>query len=543
MRFVVRTVPVLLALAGCSQQLGATHAPEEAGPPVADNLFVEGTLPTGFLEAADLTSVPGELLIAIANAETSMQTVQGEVEFDGLEPKYGVMGLTADLVTEAAALSGYTEQEIRDDRVANVVATAMLLESWAEETGADTTSLGGWAPIVATYSGIEDPEAVAEYVHYEVYATLEDGLGVEGLELKPQPLDIAWPAPARSLERVGDSGAVWTASPNNSSRGGVTPSYVVIHTCEGSYSSCWSWLANSASGVSAHYVVNSTGSEVRHLVDEARKAWHIAANYSCSNNSNRDCFRNGAAMNTHSVGIEHAGYASQTSWNSGQIQRSAALTCGITQRHGIPIDRYHVFGHGQMQPWNRTDPGANWPWATYMAKIEQACGSTPTPPEPPAPDPTDPTPAPTPTGTSTIIDSNNNANDTSRYYVEVSSNWWASANVSGHYNTGYWVAPTEGVSDAAAFNFQADQTQCYRVDAWWPAAGDRPSGVVWLGWNAQGNEVGRKTVNQRIDGGRWNTLGTWRFTQGWNKILLSRWTTPGDYAVADAVRITPSTCN
>lgn len=533
-------------LVGCSQQLGATQAPEEARPPVTDNAYVEGTLPAGFYEASVDTIVPGELLVAIANAETSMQMVVGEVEFDGLSPKYGVMGLTEDQVEAAAALSGYTPDEIRLERIPNVLAAAVLLEEQAQEAGIDPRDLGAWAPIVADYSGISDEEALAEYVHDEVYAVLEDGLGLEGVEIKPQPLDVDWPLPANSTERTGQSGTVWTASPNSSSRGGISPSYVVIHTCESGYSGCWSWLTNSASGVSAHYVVNSTGSQIRQLVDEDRKAWHIAANYSCSRNSNVDCFRNGASVNTHSVGIEHAGYASQSSWDAGQIAASAALTCGISQRHDIPIDRYHVFGHGEMQPWNRTDPGPNWPWSSYMAQVESACGQTPTPPDP-EPDPGDTGGGTTPStsGVPIVIDSNNYRNDTDAYYIEVSNNWFSSANVSGYYNTGYWAAPTAAVSDAARFHFRVDATsQCYKVDAWWPAAGDRPEAAVFLGWNAAGNEVGRESVDQTGGGGRWNTLGYWTFSQGWNQVLLSRWTTPGRYAVADAVRLTPATgCN
>ena len=87
-------------------------------------------------------------------------------------------------------------------------------------------------------------------------------------------------------------------------------------------------------------------------------------------------------------------------------------------------------------------------------------------------------------------------------------------------------------------------SQCYKVEAWWPAAGDRPTNAMFLGWNAAGNEVGRQSVNQRSNGGRWNELGYWTFSQGWNQVLLSRWNAAGNYAVADAVRLTPATgCN
>jgi hypothetical protein len=314
---------------------------------------------------------------------------------------------------------------------------------------------------------------------------------------------------------------------------------VIIHTCEGSYSSCWSWLANSASGVSAHYVVNETGSEVRALVDESNRAWHISANYDCGNNSGKECGNNGISTNSISVGIEHAGYASQSSWNSGLIQRSAELTCGITQRNSVPRDSYHIVGHGQLQPWNRTDPGPNWPWTDYINRVKAACGEGSGGSSGSSGSGSSGTAS---SGSSFVIDSNNSANDQSKYYLDVSANWRSSTNVRGYYNTGYWVAPTESVSDGAKFMFRESGNVCYKVEAWWTAASDRPTSVSYVAYNGGGSEVGRKTVNQQIDGGRWNNLGTWRFTSGWNQVMLSRWTTGGYWAVADAVRLSPATC-
>jgi hypothetical protein len=49
--------------------------------------------------------------------------------------------------------------------------------------------------------------------------------------------------------------------------------------------------------------------------------------------------------------------------------------------------------------------------------------------------------------------------------------------------------------------------------------------------------VGRVSVDQKMKGGQWNRLGTWNFTAGWNRIVLSRWTTAGEYVIADAVKI------
>lgn len=512
-----------IALTGCN---GDPIATGESG----------ASLPEQFTNAEDSSGVPAEILMAISRVETRFQMVEGEEEFPGQERRYGWMAIREGLLDDAADLLGVSIDQIKTDPQTNLDAAAALMSERARQLGISGDDLEAWAPVVADYSGIIDEEGVAEYVHYEVYGALRSGIALEGFTLEPMAVEADWPLPSRWGQRTGDSSTIWTGSPNNSSRNGASVDFVIIHTCEGSYSGCWSWLSNSASGVSAHYVVNDTGSEVRQLVDEDRKAWHIAANYSCSNNSGVDCWRDGTAMNSISVGIEHAGYGSQSSWDPGLIDRSADLSCGITQRHGIPRDAYHIVGHGQLQPWNRSDPGAAWPWSDYLNEIDVACGGgggggTIVPPGGGS------------SGSASagqfVIDSNNGANDTSSYYVDVSSDWWASANVGGYYNTGYWVAPTYGVSDPASFWFYSSGTECYTVDAWWTAAWDRPAAITYMGWDAGDNEVGRSTVNQTINGGQWNELGDWTFGPGWNRVLLSRWTSSGSYAVADAVRMTP----
>lgn len=529
MRLLSRLSPISLAvcLVGCSNSgIALRESPPDPG----------AKLPQGFLDASSETSVPSEVLFALARAETNFQMVQGTSEFEDQEPAFGITALREPFLSRAAELAGLDVEEVKTDQISNLLAAGHLLRDWGLEADIDFEDIDAWAPIIAYYSGIEDPEGAAEYVHHEVYGALRLGIEIEGFALPPMAVDPNYPLPQRDLERGRDTSTIWTPSPNYNSRGSSSADFVIIHTCEGSYSSCWSWLSNSASGVSAHYVVNDSGSEVRSLVDESNRAWHISASYDCDNNSDVECWRDGTSMNTISVGIEHAGYSSQSSWNPGLIQRSAELTCGITERNDIPRDSYHIVGHGQLQPWNRTDPGPNWPWSTYLATVQSECGDTSAPP--PSSGSGSSSSAP---GTQFVIDSNNTANVTSQYYIEVSSSWWASTSASGYWNTGYWVGPTASVSDAASFWFHIDSPQCYTVEAWWTASSNRPAAVTFMGWEADDSEVGRATVSQQVNGGRWNRLGDWEFTStGWNRILLSRWTTSGYYAIADAVRLTPS---
>jgi hypothetical protein len=270
-------------------------------------------------------------------------------------------------------------------------------------------------------------------------------------------------------------------------------------------------------------------------VRESSKAWHVAADYDCSRNGGKRCDLNGVQSNNFTVGIEHAGFASQSSWPQAQVDASARLVCDITQDHGIPRDRLHIVGHGQLQPWNRTDPGRNWPWASYLQKVNAFCGSTSAPAPTPNPTP-GPTPTPAPAGT-LVIDSNNANNNQARGYLQVSGNWKSSTNIAGYYGSGYWYATTAPVSDGAAFFFKLDAAGSRTIEAWWTAAADRSPDATYVAFNAQGQKVGEGSVNQARNGGQWNNVGQFAFTAGWNKIVLSRWSASGKVVIADALRV------
>jgi N-acetyl-anhydromuramyl-L-alanine amidase AmpD len=316
--------------------------------------------------------------------------------------------------------------------------------------------------------------------------------------------------------------AVWRPSPNYNARptGSIgQPAMVIIHTCEGSYTSCWSWGTNPTSKTSAHYVVNESGSEVSQLVREASRAWHVAAAYECSRAGNQQCSKNGVSTNHFSVGIEHGGFASQASFPAGQIQRSAELTCDITRDQGVVRDRNHIVSHGQLQPWNRTDPGPNWPWSHYIDLVRSECGDGGG------------------GGGALIVDSNNANNDAATGRMELTGTWTSSSSTPGYYGTGYWFANTAPESAPATFWFYSATAGSKTIDAWWTAGTNRAAAATFVAYNAAGSEVGRKAVDQRSSGSQWVTLGTWTFSAGWNKVALSRWTTAGSVVIADAIRV------
>jgi len=140
-------------------------------------------------------------------------------------------------------------------------------------------------------------------------------------------------------------------------------------------------------------------------------------------------------------------------------------------------------------------------------------------------------------GSEVVIDNDNARNDTSKFYFQSSTNWLTSASNAGFYGTHYHYASTQAVSDGASFYFYLPAAATRTVEAWWTTSSNRSTTAPFVVYNAAGTELGRTSVNQQLNGARWNVLGTYNFTAGWNRVVLSRWTTSGYVVVADAVRI------
>lgn len=137
-----------------------------------------------------------------------------------------------------------------------------------------------------------------------------------------------------------------------------------------------------------------------------------------------------------------------------------------------------------------------------------------------------------------VIDSNNASNDSTKGYIELTGSSWASStNVAGYYGSSYLVSSTAAVSEPATFWFYLPAAATRTLDAWWTSAADRSTTAPFIIWSATGTQLATVKVNQQLNGGRWNTLGTWSFPAGWNKVQLSRWTTAGSYVVADALQV------
>lgn len=372
---------LLVLLAACADRPPAVTYPERCNALPAP-VVLPAAIPTAspydslFVAAGAEFGVPAGVLRAIGYVETQWQMVTGHEEFAGVDAAHGVMALRGARLEEGARLASVTAQRVRTEAAQNIRAAAALLRSYADAEGIAGDDSEAWAPAIARYSGIDLVKGRDSYVREVVSVRA-------GRRSMPEPAAATHvvasacppttPAPAPVTDAAG---ALWRESPNYNMRmpgPGGTIHVVIVHSCEGSYTGCWSWLASTQSGVSAHYVVREDGAEITQLVREHSRAWHIGASYDSTLNAGHDGHLHGVQSNHFTVGVEHAGYASQVQWPAAQIDASARLACGIAKRWGIPRDRLHVVAHAQLQPWNRTDPGAQWPWPEYMARIEAHC--------------------------------------------------------------------------------------------------------------------------------------------------------------------------
>ncbi|HOE62310.1 MAG TPA: N-acetylmuramoyl-L-alanine amidase [Candidatus Sumerlaeota bacterium] len=132
-------------------------------------------------------------------------------------------------------------------------------------------------------------------------------------------------------------------------------------------------------------------------------------------------------------------------------------------------------------------------------------------------------------GSVTVIVDNTSAG------FSASANWWAGSATPGYYGTNYHTRGTAAVSDPAQWTVNLPSSGTYKVYAYWSAGANRPTEAPFMVTHTGGTTTVK--VNQQINGGKWNLLGTWSFNQGSAvRVKLSCWTTAGYYVIADAVK-------
>ncbi|NJQ01578.1 N-acetylmuramoyl-L-alanine amidase [Streptomyces zingiberis] len=345
-----------------------------------------GPVNEAFSRAADEFGVPRDLLVALAYAETRLDGHDGEPSHAG---GYGVMHLVGDArghtLERASELTGTPEEELRTDDAANIRGGAAVLDSYADEAGLGEERrhrAAAWYPAVARYGGAQ-PGTGARFYADTVYQILAEGVRARtpdgeavvtpGQEVRPErgpyagtpgpgpegvpgeePADKARRAPVTARDYPS---ARWVpADPANYRKGRTARiDTVVVHVAQGTYEGTVSWFRDPSSQVSAHYVVRSSDGAVTQSVRDADTAYHARQ------------------ANARSLGIEHEGWINDAKWFTDVMYRSsAALTAYLCETHGIPKDRAHIVGHGEVPGNDHTDPGPYWDWKRYMELVQRA---------------------------------------------------------------------------------------------------------------------------------------------------------------------------
>lgn len=166
--------------------------------------------------------------------------------------------------------------------------------------------------------------------------------------------------------------------------GGNEPALIVIHDMEygekaGSAEWCADFFASGEVQASAHYAVDADS--VVQCVKDTDGAWHCPGSLPA---------KGGREINRTSIGIEHAGFAKQTlaewtdEYSRAMLELSAELTATLCLRYDIPPIKLSpedlktpnvrgICGHvdcttatGVGSHW---DPGPNFPWDWYLARV------------------------------------------------------------------------------------------------------------------------------------------------------------------------------
>ncbi|MDX9763921.1 MAG: peptidoglycan recognition family protein [Chiayiivirga sp.] len=398
---------------------------------------IRAELPALFAEAyASYPQIPAGTLEAIAYSQSRWMPLAKGGENDGhhhMPTAHGVMGLYAgegftNQIKQAQALLGVSAHAIATDSRWNILAAAALL---AREIDADGLSKRGSAadpeaiaPALARYAGLspmkERKSAIDEYARqsfaFDVLLAMDRGINDKGMVVperaveweKAFPMDalVKLRAPFVRLDATRDSidvggyaidpisetlvrtdgsaaakstdygPAIWNAaySGNYTASRSQAISAVTIHTTQGSYSGAISWFKNASAKVSAHYVIRSSDGQVTQMVRDAHTAWHVGS------------------QNGYTLGIEHEGYVSNSSWyTTAMYNASAALVRHMCAKYsaiscasaykgaassGINVlaTSVKVKGHQHYAGQTHTDPGIYWNWGSYYNRLNPGSG-------------------------------------------------------------------------------------------------------------------------------------------------------------------------
>ena len=410
----VIAVTGVLLVAACGPQSST-----EASAPKA--LHHEGDRNDALFAAAEATNVPAEVLMLAAWRQTRFELVEREellpaeppadgealtdepmlgdetadapaaVDFDDdlsipapMEGEAESLGVEPDEAPRFGLFARATEPvRLSDD----TLAVAKELQAAALRRGLVTRelSLQAWSPVLAEVLVPDADSATGAVVARELENAWLDGFDVttsdgERVAMLGAGRDVAVAEQPLKAGRYPAITVIPASRSNYGSRDGAKVRFIVIHDIEGTQAGAIAVFKNPARKASAHYIVRASDGRIVKMVNESAAAWHAGHSW----------------FNHRSIGIEHEGFADRVRgggfYTDRQYTASAQLVCAIAKKYRIPIDRKHIFGHGNV-PSNLSsttlcsdsaanaarcggfghhhDPGRFWAWASYMTKVRR----------------------------------------------------------------------------------------------------------------------------------------------------------------------------
>ena len=469
----------------------------------------QASLEEEFSQASEEHKVPVSLLKAMGYVNTRWtMPPPGASDYEEGGPSegspeargaYGIMQLlqnpSENTLGRAADLTGLSEEELKNDRGANVSGGAAIL---SEIEGANKPAdINGWYDSVSEYGG-------GNLYANQVYETLKSGVSEELSSGEKMVLE-ARPEAETEDTFFGQAGAdygraTWYgASSSNytaANRGRSQINKVIIHVTQGSWSGALSWFKDSRANASAHYTVRSSDGKIGQSVREKNIGWH-AGNWD---------------YNKRSIGIEHEGYVSQSRWFTDSMYRSSArLTAYLCKKNGININRNNIIGHNEVPGATHTDPGRYWNWSKYMRLVRSYAGTS--------------------AGNQAykqVVD-----NNSSRFSAPGA---WKISSWSGQkYGKNYRYARPGRAGDAK-FKFKIPKGGMYVVYGRWPANSGYNNRTKFYIKTAEGWKG--RIVSQRTSGGKWVRLGKYEMSSGdRDYVKVARRASGKGYLIADAVKV------
>lgn len=333
------------------------------------------TLAEAARRAAERANVPEGLVLALAYAETRGQAVVIPTRGGGRGWVRLHDALASQSPVKGAALVGVDVARVRSEPALGLEASARLL---AAAPGAPAAERRGdpdaWGEALRYFCGIADPMGGSLYSDGVVRLWRRGFRGVdeqgEAFEAIAAGGEVRAPdvvGVERPPELIGRTGTPYVGASNASHRAPNEPgprrvTHLVVHTTELPFATTVAYFRSPRTAVGSHYGVRAQDGLAVQFIDEAQVAFHDA------------CF------NETTVGIEHEAFsASGRAWLTDELYRaSAAIAADVARRHGVPVDREHIVGHGEAPDCSdHSDPGPDWNWDLYMRYVREAFEAAP----------------------------------------------------------------------------------------------------------------------------------------------------------------------